>query len=137
MDSAHDGWHGATWYLKDSDQQPVAGAYQLSYGSYDSVDFTLISDYAISTDNHNLYVIARRWTVYSDNACAGRNELQLMGDQSGITIVDAKAWCQDNAACVSFERMPTAGKFQFSTSCDPSLRDPSFTNHDLYVIDRK
>lgn len=145
MDSAHDGWHGATWYLKDSDQQQVAGAYQLSWGSYDSVDFTLISDYAISTDNHNLYVIDRSsvpttspidasvWTVYSEKACAGRNEL---GDQSGITIVDAQAWCQDNAACVSFERMPTAGKFQFSTSCDPSTY-AAYSNHDLYVIDRK
>jgi hypothetical protein len=70
--------------------------------------------------------------VYPEKACAGRNELPK---QVGITVVKAKAWCQDNAACVSFERMPTLGDFQFSTSCTPSVYVTS-ANHELYMIDR-
>jgi hypothetical protein len=106
------------------ERMPTAGSFQFSTSCTPSTYATY--------SNFDLYVIARRWTVYSEKACAGRNEL---GAQSGITIVDAQALCQDNAACVSFERMPTAGNFQFSTSCDPSTY-ATYSNHELYVIDR-
>jgi hypothetical protein len=56
--------------------------------------------------------------------------------ESGITLAEAKAWCQGNAACVSFERMPTAGSFQFSTSCTVSVAVASSNLFDLHVIDR-
>jgi hypothetical protein len=72
-----------------------------------------------------------------NTACSGRNEL---GTQAGLTIVQAKAWCQDNAACVSFEDFNglagyPAGYFSFSTSCTTSVDIP-YTNIDIYVIDR-
>jgi hypothetical protein len=88
--------------------------------------------------NHDLYAIGRTamapaaWAKASGIACAGRNELPT---QKGITIEEAKAWCQGSAACVSFERLPTAGSFQFSSSC--ALRHAkSYPQHALYMIDR-
>jgi hypothetical protein len=72
--------------------------------------------------------------MYANTACNGRNEL---GYHSGMTIVQAKAWCQDNAACVSFERLGGShlGSFHFSTTCTHSVSIP-YTDIDLYVIDR-
>jgi hypothetical protein len=100
--------------------------------------------FATTYDNLELYVIDRNaaWTMYPNTACAGRNEL---ASQHGITVVQAKSWCQDNAACVSFERQPTAGYFSFSTTCTTSVDIPyppwecgksALCDIDLYVIDR-
>merc|ERR1711865_1132628 len=72
---------------------------------------------------------ADTWTKNAEIACSGRNEL---GTKRGITVADAKAYCESQSTCVSFERVPTAGQFQFSTSCTPSVA-AVYTNHDLYV----
>eukprot|EP01046_Picozoa_sp_COSAG06_P071349 COSAG06_NODE_20367_length_798_cov_1.277539_1_plen_203_part_01 len=74
---------------------------------------------------------ASAWNVASDTACAGRNELP---GQSGITIAMAQTWCQDSAACVSFEVPHAGGSFQFSSTCTLSEATPN-TCCDLYVID--
>jgi len=76
--------------------------------------------------------IPAAWTAHAEIACAGRNELPT---QRGITVVEAKAYCEGESTCVSFERMPTSGHFQFSTSCTP-YRANRYSNHELYVIGR-
>eukprot|EP00937_MAST-01D_sp_MAST-1D-sp2_P001854 g1854.t1 len=94
-----------------------------SYGSYGT---------------HNLYVINRKrvggaFVKYSGKACASRNELTT---QTGITLVDAKAWCISEPTCTSFEeRLNNAGTFQFSTSCDEST-DKQMNGVNLYIIKR-
>jgi hypothetical protein len=74
------------------------------------------------------------WTESTGTGCAGRNELP---SQSGITIEAAKVYCESEPTCVSFEQKTTStsGKFQFSTSCLPSLTN-SDPNWSLFVIDR-
>jgi hypothetical protein len=59
---------------------------------------------------------ANALTFYEEvpsRACSGRNEL---GAQEGITVEEAKAWCDSTSSCVSFEKMEDR-RFQFSTSC--------------------
>jgi hypothetical protein len=72
------------------------------------------------------------WTENADIACSGRNELP---SQTGITIETAKAYCESESTCVSFEQSPTSGNFQFSTSCLPPVAQDS-PNWSLFVIDR-
>jgi hypothetical protein len=77
---------------------------------------------------------ASAWNVASDTACDGRNELgSPLPGQSVITIAMAQTWCQDSAACVSFEAVQ-GGSFQFSSTCTLSEATPN-TCCDLYVID--
>jgi hypothetical protein len=70
--------------------------------------------------------------------CSGRNEL---GGQNGITLADAKAYCESQSTCVSFEQPNQVltnwgpGDFQFSTTCTTSV-GTTYTMLGLYVIDR-
>jgi hypothetical protein len=75
-------------------------------------------------------------------SCTGRNELGIAGLkgsaeklQKDITVEDAKAYCESESTCVSFEYKPTTGRLQFSTSCLPS-ESKDTEAWSLYVIDR-
>jgi hypothetical protein len=110
---------------------PTSGHFQFST--------SCVPSFAAVYYNHDLYVIGGRstassaaWTRNAETACSGRNELPT---KRGINLVIAKAYCASKPTCVSFERMPTSGHFQFSTSCTPSVAR-HYTNHDLYVISR-
>lgn len=70
-------------------------------------------------------------SYYPGASCSGRNELPT---QTGITLDDAKKWCSNSSSCVSFEKSPTPGKFQFSTSCTLAQTDGKTHNGwDLWV----
>ena len=76
---------------------------------------------------------SEEYKVVSGRACAGRNELPT---QTGITLEEAKAYCDLTASCSSFENMvkgcTTNCKVQFSTSCIES-NSAVFPNHELFI----
>jgi hypothetical protein len=49
----------------------------------------------------------------------------------------AKAYCESESTCVSFEANPTTGRFQFSTSCTVSVAQAGPAGWSLFVIARK
>jgi hypothetical protein len=97
------------------------------------------------------------WTVHSDKACSDHNQLDLGGagadatapfskaDRKGITVQIAKAMCEAEPRCVSFEQLPSGlgrdGEFQFSTTCGApgavaGALAGDHDDHALWVIDR-
>ena len=74
-----------------------------------------------------------KFMKYTDHACNYRNELPT---RTNFNLEQAKTFCRSDPTCVSFERMPTAGKFQFSSSCTLAQSHYDAHHTDLYVIHR-
>jgi len=80
------------------------------------------SDYTVGDHKRSFY------EEVPSRACSGRNEL---GAQEGITVEEAKAWCDSTSSCVSFEKMEDR-RFQFSTSCIKST-SAFYADIDLFI----